>query len=268
MSNAEIPPAVAKEVWRDLERELDAIARQEPALACYLKRLTSPRQSPQQVLALRLAQGLAHPDMSADHVSAILMEALQSRSSIANAAAQDLIAIRSNDPASRTYAHAFLNYGGFHAVQVARMAHAFWHDSRVDLAAWLSNRASVAFGPDIHPAAQLGTGIMLDHGAGIVIGETAVIEDDVTILQNVTLGGTGKIRGDRHPKVRRGVMIGAGANILGNIELGAFSKIAAGSVVLKDVPARCTVAGVPAQVVRLHQATEFTADRRQPSRVC
>lgn len=268
MSNFRTPPAVAKEVWNDLVCQLDAIAGQEPALADYLARLTIPRPSPQQVLALRLAQGLVHPVMRKDHITAILMEGLHSRPAIADAAAQDLVAIRSNDPASRTYAHAFLNYCGFHAVQVARIAHAFWHDGRKDLAAWLSNRAAAAFGPDIHPAAQLGTGIMLDHGAGIVIGETAVVEDDVTILQNVTLGGTGKTRGDRHPKVRRGVMIGAGANILGNIELGAFSKIAAGSVVLKDVPAHCTVAGVPAQIVRRHQTTEFTADHKQPSWFC
>ena len=133
---------------------------------------------------------------------------------------------------------------------------------------WLSNRASVALGPDIHPAAKLGAGILLDHGSGIVIGETAVVGDAVTIMQNVTLGGTGKVRGDRHPKVRTGVVIGAGANIIGNIELGAFSKIAAGSVVLKDVPPHCTVAGIPAQIVRLHQTTESASTNRSPMRVC
>jgi serine O-acetyltransferase len=118
----------------------------------------------------------------------------------------------------------------------------------------------LVFGPDIHPAARMDAGIMLDHGAGIVIGETAVVEDDVSILQNVTLGGTGKTHGDRHPKVRRGVMIGAGAKIIGNIEIGAFSKVAAGSVVLRDVPPRCTVAGVPAQIVRLHSETEIPSE--------
>ncbi len=127
------------------------------------------------------------------------------------------------------------------------------------MAAWLSNRVSLVLGPDIHPAARIGQGIMLDHGSGIVIGETAVVEDLVSILQNVTLGGTGKITGDRHPKVRRGVMIGAGAKILGNIEIGAFAKVAAGSVVLKAVPAHCTVAGVPAQIVRIHSAAEIPA---------
>lgn len=268
MSYAKKPRIAADDLWFELERELNAIAAQETALAYYLSRLVTARTSLQDVLARRLAQALAQPEMPEDHIAAVLMEPLQARPEIAGAAAQDLVAIRSNDPASRTFAHAFLNYSGFHAVQVARIAHAFWHDGRIDLAAWLSNRASVAFGPDIHPAAQLGAGLMLDHGPGIVIGETAVVENEVTILQNVTLGGTGKVRGDRHPKVRQGVMIGAGANVIGNIELGAFSKIAAGSVVLKDVPARCTVAGVPAQIVRLHQSPEFSEDHKQPSRVC
>ena len=140
-----------------------------------------------------------------------------------------------------------------------RAAHRLWIEGRRDVANWLSNLASLVFGPDIHPAARIGRAVMLDHGSGIVIGETSVIEDQVSILQNVTLGGTGKETGDRHPKIRRGVMIGAGAKILGNIEVGAFSKIAAGSVVLKPVPPRTTVAGVPATVVRIHRVDEVPA---------
>lgn len=267
MFSPQNPRTNASQVWNTLKQELSAIAGKEPALADYLSRLVAPQTTLRQALADRLAQDLALPDMARDHVTSILLQGLHAKPKIAQTAAEDLVAIRLSDPASRTYAHAFLNYKGFHAVQVARIAQVFWRDGRFDLAAWLSNRASSAFGADIHPAAQLGAGIMLDHGTGIVIGETAVVEDGVTILQNVTLGGTGKIRGDRHPKVRRGVMIGAGANIIGNIEIGAFSKIAAGSVVLKDVPTRCTVAGVPAQIVRLHQTSEVFADQQQPGLV-
>jgi serine O-acetyltransferase len=175
------------------------------------------------------------------------------------AATRDLQAVRDRDPACTTYVHALLNYKGFQALGAYRVAHCLWHDSRAELASWISNRTSLVLGPDIHPAAKIGSGIMLDHGSGIIIGETAVIDDDVSILQNVTLGGSGKITGDRHLKVRRGVMIGAGAKIIGNIEIGEFSKVAAGSVVLKDVPARCTVAGIPAQIVRIHGATEVPA---------
>jgi len=244
------------------------MADRESALAGYLMPLVATQMKLHDALALVLAQRLAGQDMGQGQLVKILLEGLLSHPGIADAAAQDLVAIHADDPASRTHAHAFLNYKGFHAVQVARIAHVYWCEGRIDLAIWLSNRASVTFGPDIHPAAKLGAGIMLDHGSGIVIGETAVVEDGVTIMQNVTLGGTGKVRGDRHPKVRKGVMIGAGANIIGNIELGANSKIAAGSVVLKDVPAHCTVAGVPAQIVRLHQTSELVVDNKQPSRVC
>jgi len=263
-----VPEDLSAHLWRNLEQEIHAMADREHALRRYLLRFVLPQMQPHLALALLLGDRLAGPHMSQDYVSAILTEVLQSQPDIANATARDLMAVQANDPASRSHAHAFLNYNGFHAVQVARIAHVFWRTGRRDLAMWLSNRASVALGPDIHPAAKLGAGILLDHGSGIVIGETAVIGDDVTIMQNVTLGGTGKVRGDRHPKVREGVMIGAGANIIGNIELGAFSKIAAGSVVLKDVPPRCTVAGIPAQIVRLHQTAASASTKPSPMRVC
>lgn len=127
------------------------------------------------------------------------------------------------------------------------------------MAAWTANRVSVVLGSDIHPAARIGENVILDHGSGIVIGETAIVEDGATIFQNVTLGGTGKSNGDRHPKVRQGAMIGAGANVIGSIEIGAFSKVGAGSVVLKDVPPQCTVAGIPAQIVRIHLQPETSS---------
>lgn len=240
------------------------MAEREPILAEHISPLITRGTDMERALALRLAEGLALTENMQDSLSETLLQALKAHPNIADAAAKELEAIRSNDPASRSHAQAFLSYKGFHALQVARIAGAFWNEGREELAAWLSNRASAAFGPDIHPAARLGAGIMLDHGSGIVIGETAVIEDGVSIMQNVTLGGTGKVRGDRHPKVRQGVVIGAGANIIGNIELGAFSKIGAGSVVLRDVPAQCTVVGIPAQIVRPHRGRDLAAEQSLP----
>ncbi len=247
-------------LWQTLRQEARAIAQTEPILAPILRRTLLDRGTLQDALAHRLASHLATAEMDAVACQALLSEGFDEDPAIVLQSARDLIAICSNDPACRTHIHAYLNYKGFHAVQVHRIAHHLWANCRRDLATWLSNRASAAFGPDIHPAARFGAGIMLDHGSGIVIGETAEVEDDVTILQNVTLGGTGKIQGDRHPKVRQGAMIGAGANVIGNIEIGAFSKVGAGSVVLKNVPPGCTVAGVPAQIVRLHPATELSTD--------
>jgi serine O-acetyltransferase len=143
----------------------------------------------------------------------------------------------------------FLFFKGFHALQAYRITHWLWTKGRDALALHFQSRISEVFGVDIHPAARIGRGVMIDHGTGVVIGETAIVEDDVSLLHGVTLGGTGKEQGDRHPKIRRGVMIGASATILGNIEVGAYSRVGAGSVVLAPVPERCTVAGVPAKVI-------------------
>ena len=162
---------------------------------------------------------------------------------------RDLSAVQERDPAARSMIVPFLYFKGFHALQAHRAAHWFWLQGRTALALYLQSQVSEVFNVDIHPAARIGKGILMDHGTGVVIGETAVIGDDVSLLHEVTLGGTGKESGDRHPKVGRGVMIGAGAKILGNITIGEGSKIAAGSVVLSDVPAHSTVAGIPAKVV-------------------
>ena len=161
----------------------------------------------------------------------------------------DLAAVVDRDPACQRAVDPLLYFKGFHALQTYRFAHALWHEGRRDFALYLQSQSSRAYGVDIHPAAQIGRGIMLDHATGIVVGETAVIGDQTSILHNVTLGGSGKEAGDRHPKIGCGVMIGAGAKILGNIRVGDCARVAAGSVVLKDVPARTTVAGVPAKVV-------------------
>jgi serine O-acetyltransferase len=161
----------------------------------------------------------------------------------------DLIAVIDRDPACKRIIEPLLYFKGFHALQTHRMAHALWKKGRTDLALYLQSRSSEVFQTDINPEARIGQGVFLDHATGLVIGQTAVIEDDVSILQDVTLGGTGKETGDRHPKIRRGVLIGAGAKVLGNIEVGHCARVAAGSVVLQDVPHNTTVAGVPARIV-------------------
>lgn len=252
-----------QQVWAILRDEACLLAEKEPVLAPLLHRQLLSAGDLQDALVARLTSLLVSPEMNEEACRTLLMQGVEANPSASDAAAQDLRAVHARDPACRTHLHAFLNYKAFHAVQLHRIAHGFWNSGRYELAAWLSNRVSRALGPDIHPAARLGGGIMLDHGSGIVIGETAVVEDDVTILQNVTLGGTGKDLGDRHPKIRQGVMIGAGANVIGNVEIGAFSKIGAGSVVLRDVPAWCTVAGIPAQIVRRNPPP--SSERQEPA---
>ncbi|KAA0701046.1 serine O-acetyltransferase [Neorhizobium sp. P12A] len=252
--------ASADLVWDQLRIEAADLANRERLLRPLLREqiITAPVGA--DMLAGVLAARLSVAGMGSADLLDLFRDVLTHNPEIITGTEVDLVAVRTRDPACTTYLHAFLNLKGFHALQTHRIAHALWVEGRVEMASWLSNLASLVFGPDIHPAASLGSGIMLDHGSGIVIGETAVIEDEVSILQNVTLGGTGKETGDRHPKIRRGVMIGAGAKILGNIEIGAFSKVAAGSVVVKPVPAHCTVAGVPATVVRIHRADEIPAE--------
>ena len=179
----------------------------------------------------------------------LISDAMSADPGITNAVRADLNAVRERDPAAHHYSRPFLFFKGFHALQTYRVAHWLWRHDREALALFLQSRCTEVFGVDIHPAARIGNGIMIDHATGVVVGETAVIEDDVSMLHGVTLGGTGKHQGDRHPKVRRGVLIGAGAGILGNVEIGEGAKIGAGSVVLTDVPPHVTVAGVPAVIV-------------------
>jgi serine O-acetyltransferase len=179
----------------------------------------------------------------------VMEEAMAGDAGIGGAVRADLLAVRARDPACGGLTIPLLFFKGFHALQAYRIAHWLWREGREPLALYMQNIISQTFGVDIHPAARIGRGIMMDHASGVVIGETAVVEDDVSILQQVTLGGTGNEVGDRHPKVRAGVLIGAGSKILGNVEIGEGAKIGAGSVVLEDVPPHTTVAGVPAKVV-------------------
>jgi serine O-acetyltransferase len=186
----------------------------------------------------------------------VIREAFAASPEIREAIRRDLSAVLERDPAARGVAQPFLHYKGYHALQSQRVAHWLWNEGRQPLAFYLQNRISEVFAVDIHPAARIGKGILIDHGTSVVIGETAVVGDDVSMLHEVTLGGTGKESGDRHPKVGNGVMIGAGAKILGNVRIGNGSKVAAGSVVLDEVPPHATVAGVPARVVGKPQTEE------------
>jgi serine O-acetyltransferase len=257
--------SVQTDLCDTIQAEILELSKKEPMLKEQVSKLLPKNDTLTSALATHLADLIHTSDGGSTELASLFEEVMAADLQIAARASSDLLALRDRDPACTTYLHGLLNFKGFQALQAYRFAHFLWINGRTELASWVSNRASLILGPDIHPAAQLGTRIMLDHGSGIVIGETSVVGDDVSIMQNVTLGGTGKIGGDRHPKVRQGVMIGAGAIVLGNVKIGASSKVAAGSVVLQDVPSRCTVAGIPAQVVRRHDDNEMPAETMNQS---
>lgn len=245
---------VIDELWQAIRSEVAQDAQDEPILASFLHMTVLRHKSLEDVLSYHLSSKLASPTMDARTLMELISEALSSDPRIGEAARADIRAAYERDPACRSYATPLLYFKGFHALQCYRITHWLWLDGRHALALFLQNRISETFAVDIHPAARIGRGILLDHGHGFVVGETAVIEDDVSILHNVTLGGTGKAEGDRHPKIRYGVLIGAGAKILGNIEVGSGAKIGAGSVVLEPVPPHTTVAGVPAKIVGMAES--------------
>ncbi len=236
-------------VWARIRTEAEDVASREPSMASFIFATILNHTRFEDALSHRLAQRLDHLDLHADLVRQAFEDALVADPEIGAAARADIVAVYDRDPACNRYVEPFLYFKGFHAIQTHRMAHSLWHMGRRDFALYLQSRSSQVFQTDISPASIIGRGIMVDHATGLVIGATAVVEDDVSILQDVTLGGTGKESGDRHPKIRRGVLIGAGAKILGNLEIGECSRIASGSVVLHDVPSNRTVAGVPARIV-------------------
>ena len=243
-------------VWSRIRDEAQEIARQEPALGGFLFAAVLNHDNFEQALIHRLAARLGNADLGADLVVQAFADALEADPEIGHAARADIIATFDRDPACHRYVDPLLYFKGYQSIQTHRMAHRLWHLGRKDFAYYLQSRLSMISSMDIHPAAVIGKGIMVDHGHDIVIGETAVVEDNVSIMQGVTLGGTGKETGDRHPKIRHGVLVGAGAKILGNIEVGCCSRVAACSVVLHDVPPNSTVAGVPAKVVGYAGCTE------------
>jgi serine O-acetyltransferase len=236
-------------VWTRIRREAEEIARREPELASLMYSNILHNDTLEAAIVQRIADRLDHPAVSGELIRQAYVDALDEMPALAETFRADIVAVFERDPATNRYIEPLLYYKGFHAIQTHRLAHWLWGKGRKDLAYYLQSRSSSVFQCDIHPAARIGRGIFLDHATGFVCGETAVIGDDVSILHGVTLGGSGKEIGDRHPKIRNGVMLGAGAKILGNIEVGNCSRVAAGSVVVKAVPNNVTVAGVPAKVV-------------------
>jgi serine O-acetyltransferase len=236
-------------IWDQTRREAEEVLGAEPSLANFVLASILNQPSLEAAVIHRVASRLAHSALSADLIAQIYHEAVLDDPAIGASFRADIIAVADRDPACMRLIEPILYFKGFHAIQTHRLAHWLWNKGRRDLALYLQSVSSGVFQTDINPAARIGRGIFLDHATGLVVGATAVVEDDVSILQDVTLGGTGKERGDRHPKIRQGVLIGAGAKILGNIDVGHCARVAAGSVVLQDVPHNTTVAGVPARVV-------------------
>jgi len=244
-----VNPAVPPPVWAALRNEAYAAAKNEAALASLLAAVILNHDSLGDALSYQLARKLGDQELRAMSLRDTVEEAYEADPSIVEIAEADLKAVFERDPACKGYVQPFLFFKGFLALQTHRVAHWLYNEGRETLAFYLQSRTSELFQVDINPATKIGRGVFVDHGTGIVIGETAVIGDDVSMLQGVTLGGTGAERGDRHPKIGKGVLLGAGAKVLGNITIGDYAKIASGSVVLKPVPPGCTAAGVPARLV-------------------
>ena len=237
------------DLWPLMREEAERKAKEEPILGSYFHATILNHRTFGDALSFRLASKLDNPMLPTMLIRDVIAEATHDESEILRAAEIDIIATYTRDPACEDLSSPFLFFKGFHALQAHRIAHWLWNKERRTLAQFFQNQISVTLGVDLHPAARIGSGIMLDHATGIVIGETAVVEDDVSILHSVTLGGTGKTGGHRHPLIRRGVLLSAGCKIIGNIEVGVNAKVGAGSVVLNDVPPNVTVAGIPAKVV-------------------
>lgn len=237
------------DLWQTARNEAERKVAEEPILGSYFHATILNHSSFGAALSFRLASKLDNPMLPTMLIRDVIDEALRDDPTILEAAEADVLASFTRDPACDDLSTPFLFHKGFHALQAYRIAHWLWRHNRKTLAQFFQSQISVGLGVDIHPAARIGSGLMLDHATGIVVGETAVVEDDVSILHSVTLGGTGKETGDRHPKIRRGVLLAAGCKIIGNIEVGEGAKVGAGSVVLHDVPPHVTVAGVPAVIV-------------------
>ncbi len=236
-------------IWAAVRSEAEAVVRDEPALGGFMFATILSHDRLEDAICHRLAQRLNHSDVDAVLIGNTFSQVLEQAPDLGAIFRADLQAVYDRDPACMRYIEPLLYFKGFHALVTHRFAHELWNAGRRDFALYLQSQSSRIFAVDINPATRMGRGIMLDHGTGIVIGETAVVGDNCSILQNVTLGGNGKETGDRHPKIGKNVLLAAGAKVLGNIVVGDCSKVAAGSVVLKDVPPNKTVAGVPAKVV-------------------
>lgn len=236
-------------LWLKLRGEAERLCEEEPGLRPLVEDVVLSRTCFSEALSVRLSRRLAREDMPREIIEPLIEEIFAKHEHISRSCSRDLLAMFERDPACFSPLEPLLFFKGFMALCTYRVSHQFWQDGRRWLALYLQSISSEVFSTDIHPAARIGCGILLDHATSFVVGETAIIEDDVSILHEVTLGGTGKATGDRHPIIRSGVLIGAGAKILGRVEIGTHAKVGAGSVVLTDVPAHTTVAGVPAVVV-------------------
>lgn len=236
-------------VWTALRVEAARAAANEPGLASLVNAVILSHGDLADSLSFQVARKLGDGELRAMTLRETCLQAYAADPSLVSAAAADMQAVFERDPACKGYLQPFLFFKGYLALQAHRVSHWLWLQGRETLAFHLQSRVSELFQIDIHPAARFGAGLFIDHGTGVVIGETAVVGDDVSMLHGVTLGGTGAEQGDRHPKIGRGVLLGAGAKVLGNITVGDYAKVASGSVVLKPVPAGCTAAGVPARLV-------------------
>lgn len=251
---------MVNKLWAAIKNEINEQIMLEPVLSNYFSKRVLQHDSLDSAVSALLSRKLASEEVECGTLKQLFDEAMRSDESIIVAISNDLIATRERDPAVKFYSTAILYFKGFLALQAYRMSHWLWHNQRQSVALYLQSRISEVFCVDIHPAAVIGSGILIDHATGIVIGETCILEDNISIMQGVTLGGTGKETGDRHPKIRTGVLLSANANIIGNVNIGEGAKVGAGSVVLTDVEAHTTVAGVPAKVVGKPRAEQPALD--------
>lgn len=248
------------DLWERLRREAEVALQRSPMLAPLFCQSILDQPTFEAAVFHRVASRLKNDVVSQGLLIDTFQRFLAAVSGLADYVRSDIEAVVERDPACARFIEPFLYFKGFHAIQTHRLAHWLWGRGDADFALYLQSRSSDVFQTDIHPAAQFGRGIFLDHATGLVVGETAVVEDGVSLLQNVTLGGTGKQMGDRHPKIRRGSVIGAGAKILGNIDVGEYSRVAAGSVVLQSIPPYSTVAGIPAKIIKSEKSSESRKD--------
>ncbi|MFV3126289.1 serine O-acetyltransferase [Niveispirillum sp. KHB5.9] len=236
-------------IWAALRTEAAQAVADEPLLAALFYGAILNQPTLEMAVIHRIAIRLAHQDVQGELLVQAFTDALEAEPELGQAFRADIAAVLDRDPACHRHVEPVLYFKGFQALETHRMAHRLWHLGRRDMALYLQSRSSVVFGVDIHPNARFGRGVMIDHATGVVVGETAVVGDNVSMLHGVNLGGNGKEDGDRHPKIGSGVLLGANAKVLGNIHVGDCARVAAGSVVLRDVPKAVTVAGVPAKVV-------------------
>lgn len=237
------------DIWQLIYNETKSKREKEPLLKDFFDKLVLDHSSLEEAISCIIGEKLTSSSLTEKTIKDIALKAIKSDPHILKSIVEDLKVSKLRDPACKEYATTLLFYKGFQAIQSYRVANYLWKEKKTCLALFFQSRMNEVFAVDIHPAAKIGHGLLFDHATSIVIGETAVIENNVSLLQEVTLGGTGKETGDRHPKVRKGVLIGAGAKILGNVEIGEGAKIGAGSVVLQDVPPHKTAAGVPAKII-------------------